>query len=144
MTKLWTAKNGHHCQDCAGLGDPASPSLLFSTAESRRQELQARPGIWNFSRVRRNCSLTYSKINQSLHSIDWQVLVFPALIHGLKTTSLIFLLGNWLTKGRFHEEKLLFFWILSKLHPPNLDNFFWRQNSRFENQFRTKDTIYTI
>ena len=36
-------------------------------------------------------------------------------------------------KGRSHEEKLLFFWILSKLPPPhNLDNLYnFFQTSKF-------------
>ena len=60
------------------------------------------------------------------------------------------------SKGRTHK-KMLFFWILSKLpYPPpfplhplppiwtTCKTFFRRQNSRFESQVRTKNTIFTI
>ena len=58
----------------------------------------------------------------------------------------------WKSLGKVSwEKKLLLFWILSKLPPPlspqfaQLERlFFRRRNSRFESQFRTKNTIYTL
>ena len=54
-------------------------------------------------------------------------------------------------KGRFHEENFCSFGFcpnyLSPPFPPiwsTCTTFFRRQNSRFESQFRTKSTIYTI
>ena len=47
-------------------------------------------------------------------------------------------------------KKLLFFWILSKLPSPlpptwtTCTTFFRRRHSRFESQFRNKNTVYTI